>query len=323
VLLFSEQVRALESPLAFLIGYAGDAGFWEPLSLATLPRMAIGAGRALIGAHFVFAIPALRERIGGALPDQYLEDELFLVGELGRAPAVALLAASVLLAFALVVLVARGLPALRRTAASRRGALLAGVWLVPYAAFFAFWVPHNLEFWIAQSLVFWLLFAGVPRRASVLAGLALALGTINYAGSVSLLADPDRDLYRARVRPFESEAEERDLVVVGQGWIQKDYAERFTRAEVCALVGISGRVDDPRARREEIQTAIEAARARGGRVFVTGEALVLGPTLRAQIGSEAAASLESTFDPYRRDLERGSGPAGPFYVLGQRSGGPD
>jgi hypothetical protein len=317
--LLALQPSSPQQARAFLLGYAGDPGFLAPLSLATALRIAVGAGRTLIGAHFVFAQPWLAERVARSLPDQYLEDERYLVAELGGAAAAALLGASALVIGALALLFARGLSRLRAAGEpARRGALLAGVWLLSYSAFFALWVPQNLEFWIPQSLAFWLIFAATPRAPAAIAALALALGAINYQGGIRWLADPARDLHRALVRPFELEATPQDLLVVGRGWILLDYARRFAPCESLALVGVSGRVPDPLGRQAELRTAVEATLARGGRVFVSGEAVHLEPTLARAVGAATAATLEETWDPYRGRWETGAGQAGPYYRIGPR-----
>jgi hypothetical protein len=316
--LAAEGPPTLAAALGFLLGHAGAPGFFEPLSPSTPLRMLIGAGRALVGGHFAFALP-LRAPIERALPGQYLDDEIYLVAELGAPAAWVLLAGAALLGATLLVLLVRGLGALRRCdPAARRGAGLAGVWIATYSAFFAFWVPHNLEFWIPQSIAFWLIFAAVPRAPAALAALALCLGALNYAGSIRWLADPDRDLYRALVRPFEREARPGDLVVVGRGWILRDYAMRFTPAEVIDLVGVSGRVDDAGERAREVRAAIDGTLQRGGRVFVSGEAVRLHPSLARAVGPATARAFEDLWDPYRAGWETVPGPASPCFRIGPR-----
>ena len=317
-----EGVGSAGEALRFLSGYAASGDYWYPLSVDTLARAAVGAARSLVGGHFVLALP-VGDRVVAALEGQGLADEIFLVRDLSTSLAWTLLALSALFAVGFAFVATRALRTLLRAGVPGDPAdLVARLCLVaiaPYALFFLFWVPHNVEFWIPQSTWLWAALAigwwkGSPRpaRARTLGALAVGLGLVNFAGSIDGLRDARNDYYRALVAPYARETGPADLVLFGRSWILEAYAQRFGRADVTSLERIHRAHPGPElagAVRAEIRHVTE----RGGRVFVAADA-VRPPAGALWLASESDA--RELFAPYRDRWVRVEGALGPHWVIG-------
>ncbi|MDQ3936752.1 MAG: hypothetical protein M3340_19200, partial [Actinomycetota bacterium] len=89
----------------WITSYA-SSGKWGKVQASSPPKAASGAGRALVGGHFAFAVDATEdalERVGGRNP----REELFFMRDYPTGLAVALLVLAALVAALLVVAVAR------------------------------------------------------------------------------------------------------------------------------------------------------------------------------------------------------------------------
>jgi hypothetical protein len=216
----------------------GDAwGNWEA---TTLPKAAIGVGRALVGGNFVFSLDPVRGFAYKVLPAQSLHEELFLVRNFNPVLAVVLLMLVVVVVLTLLVFMLQWLrkPPLNR--ASRVLAILCLAWLVPYTLFFVWWEPDNVEFWIAPWVPLMILLTLpfstwgrgarrlLPYTALVLIG---ALFTINYWGAVWLQQDSENDYWRVRSSWYERNATSSDLVVA-RDYIFANYLRYFSQGTV-------------------------------------------------------------------------------------------
>jgi hypothetical protein len=342
---FYRDDLSLAGGWAFLMGYGLDSAYWHAPSPATLLRAVVGAGHAFLGGHFVFAFPAVRDALGAALPGQFLEDEIYLVRSMSTPLAVVLSTASAAIGGGLVWLLARGAAHAKILTGSPRLALqLIVVWLLCYALPFTFYSPQNVELWIVQSLAVWLALLAGPRawilarpadrttrentRAALLpiALVAALLGFVNYTGSIRLLADRANDRFYARTEPFIQGAGEDDLLVLGRSWISEAYVKRFTRVQVIGFVGLFRQQQHPGRELAVAKVAVEETLARGGRVFVSDEAVELDANSIRELGAERTAEIGRFWQPYRDRWERREAPAGTYYVLrsgsvpGRRSG---
>jgi hypothetical protein len=297
------QIDSLDAALRYAASYALGPDYWYPPSLASAARALVGAGRALIGAHFVFALPELRGVLASALPGQGLADEVYLVR--GLAPGLAWLLLAATLALALGVL-ALALGGVRRRAlepGARSLLELSGVWLASYAAFFVFWVPHNVEFWIPQSVAFWLMLACAwsgarPGAVRAFAALGLALAAVNYAGSIRPAGDLANDFYHAQAQRFAARASARDLIVVGSRWLLPSYLERFADAPVWSLERALRGAASPGDAVASGRALLERTLADGGRVLVAHDVLEPDRELREKLGAPGLLALRALWDDH-------------------------
>ena len=141
----------------WLTTYARDPQFWNAPGLSSLPKAAVGFGRSLVGAHFIFGISQLQGAAGSAFGANWLADEAFLVRNLTPTVAVALLGLAAVFVLSSLAALVYGLRKRRSLPPDLRILLgLTALWFAVYAAFFLLWEPFNPEFWIPQSVCWWL-----------------------------------------------------------------------------------------------------------------------------------------------------------------------
>lgn len=255
----------------WLLGYTVGHGYWRPIGADTLVHVLTGFSRAFIGAHFIFQLPAVKDRVHTSFESHSLSDEVFLSQHVGPEMAWVLIALTVVFLFMMLSLVIRSIKIL--SASHKRETLVFPllICLAVYAVFFTFWMPEILEFWILQMVIVWLLLIGalpsmrLPfrfRPAVWLGLLAAVLFTINYAGSIKWLQSLENDWYYVEVKKIPS-AGAGDLVVIEDNWILKDYVRYFTRAEVIAT-------DDPSFDRAEASRRVQQFLRAQGKVYLYG-----------------------------------------------------
>ncbi len=220
---------------------SGTEGSWGRVSLATPLRAILGLGRAVLGAHFLFAIPGVSRLLAQRLPATMFEEETLLAGGFSLGDAAMLLggAGIVLLGILVVLLRARDGGKPRSDALKRFLRRVAIPSIAAYAALAAWWDPDNVEFWIPvlPGLVFLFACAVDPiardrtaRAASLITGVCLVV--TNLFGSMLPQADERRDYWRVTNRWLLEEARKGDVVVTGAGWISQGYVELYTGARV-------------------------------------------------------------------------------------------
>jgi hypothetical protein len=267
----------------WLTDYA-RSGQWGNTGPAEAPRAAIGAGRAVLGGLFAFAPGPLHDAIAGALPGSTPRWQRYLMRDFDGRLALGLLALSALVAAGVARLLvgwraARGVPRGARTLA-----LLCLGWLVPYAAFFTWWEPTNVEFWIAPWVALAVLaalpLAARPRaararwRAAGVAALLAALLAANLVGSILPQHSPGDDYWRARAAWYERHAAPTDLIVATNHTFA-NYLRYFGRAEVLNIDHVApSYARDPAGALSEIRRRIDASSAR--RVLFTHEVFFPG-----------------------------------------------
>ncbi|HYM16570.1 MAG TPA: hypothetical protein VEZ14_13520 [Dehalococcoidia bacterium] len=262
----------------WLTGYAqsGSYGHWQ----TTTPlRVALGAGRALVGAHSALALSPVHRFIAQHFADKSLRKEFFLVRNVSSGEAYALLAVAAVVGLALLALAAHWLRRPALAPRTRALALVALVWLVPYVIFFAWWQPENVKFWIsswipaAVLLALPLSSADLGPRVRRLAPYALAVAmsalfVVNLAGSILPYRAKSNDYWRVRVAWYEQNTHPGDIVFAND-YVYVEYLNYFGHGKAYDLGNdIIGKVGPERAP-AEIQRLIDASP--GSRVFFSSE----------------------------------------------------
>ena len=239
VVVTSIALRTRSAIFDWLTGYA-QSGQWGQWDQSSIPKAMVGAGRALVGGHFAFALGPVRDIAIKSFANKSLREEVFLVR--GYSTVLALL----LLVLVAVVAVGLMLPVLhwlRHPTLVGRGrvlALLSLSWLVPYSLFFVWWEPQNIEFWISPGIPLAILFALIfgsrrarsrHRETGYVAVLVSALLLLNLLGSVWPQHGEDDDYWRVRAAWYERNATSADLIVA-YDYQETYYLRYFTSAEV-------------------------------------------------------------------------------------------
>lgn len=247
---------------------------WGGWGISALPKAVIGAGRSLTGGHFALSLDPARDLAYRVLPTQSLREEVFLVRDLGPASAVLLLLLVVAVLLMLAVLAAGWLRRPDLNGSARVLAVLCLSWLVPYAVFFTWWEPDNVEFWIAAWVPLAILLAlplsanGSPvsrGRASGVLLIVAVLFAVNLFGSVLPQHGLQNDYWRLRYSWYENSAKPSDMVVAND-YIGASYLDYFSRAEVI----YTGSLSEPEDLGDELQRHIRTSRAQ--RVLFSGDA---------------------------------------------------
>jgi hypothetical protein len=211
------------------------------LGLTTLPRVSIGAGRALIGGHFALSLPALRDFVGNHFQDKNLRTELFLSRDFNHVFAVLLLIVAACAVSAILINASVWLGRPRLNAPARTLALLSVAWAIPYAVFFAWWDPINLKFWIALWVPLTILVV-LPQRSlrnprwkraapAILAVIVAGLFAVNFFGSVLPETRTSNDYWRARTDWYEHNTSPSDVIFTSS-YLHAEYLRYFTKARI-------------------------------------------------------------------------------------------
>ncbi|CAN5808224.1 hypothetical protein BH23ACT11_BH23ACT11_01200 [soil metagenome] len=224
----------------WLTGYA-QSGNWGGWEVSNLPKAVIGAGRALIGGHFAFALDPLRDLATKSFPGKSLREELFLVRHFDQGLAGFLLTLVVVAALCLLLSATGWLRYRRLGEREKTLAVLCLSWLMPYTLFFTWWEPANIEFWIVPWIPLAVLLAlplstyepGIQRRF-VLGSVFLLVSilfTVNLIGSVWPQHDPEDDYWRVRSDWYARNTTPSELVI-SYGPLWSRYLRYFGQAKV-------------------------------------------------------------------------------------------
>ena len=220
-------------------------GFGYGLSLESM-KAVLGAGRALVGGHFVFAFPAMSGLVQRLIQNYELRDKMFLVKDFSPLRS-GLLAALTLTLGALIVaafvhLLRQGRPGSTEdagTGARRFAFWLLGEYLLLYALFNLYWLPESIEFWVCLTpvayMVVALLLAPASGRPAVRAGMGAFLAClflVNLFGSVLPQTDLRHDYWYTFDSWLLNNSGPGDLVVSGAGYIPDGYVEFYSGAKV-------------------------------------------------------------------------------------------
>lgn len=216
-----------------------------------------------------------------------------------------------------------GIGRLRRDEAGGAAVNAAILWMASYAALYMTWEPHNPVYRLTDLIPiatllcaaardlertehFWTL---SPRAALLIAGVALAAAS--WTGTILPFSDDRNNLSLQHSRFIRDHTAADDLILhLGEGpfYFGKVYIPYFGLRENAILSRYAGRADDLRAR-------VETARARGGRVWVTRDAVedsawrdALGELGRMVTGPEAYPYALWELLPPAPRFRRGGGP---------------
>jgi hypothetical protein len=268
--IFFEQKTTVASFVEWVIGYTQGHSYWQPLSAKTPLNAGAGFSRAFIGGHFIFQHTYLQIVLKNSFSSHRLTDEIFLAS--GLHPFVTWLLTILVMLFVLlmIILVIRFIMRYKSMELHHHVIVPIVLTIVVYSLFFCFWMPEILEFWILQMVLVWLLLIGMvpayrfPFRLVALKGiflLSVSLFLINYFGSIRWLQMASRDWYYIEVKKLDPGLTPRDIVLVEDEWILKDYVRYFSKATVIAS-------DEPGYQKAEAQKLMRDALANGHKVIV-------------------------------------------------------
>jgi hypothetical protein len=274
-------VHGLGSPAEFWRWFterSGQPGDFGTVAFSSVTRGVFGAARGLVGGHHALALDPVREELTSRFAGKTFSEEAFFLAGFPKPLAVALLVLSVATAALVGLLAARWLRRPALDPALRTLAILAAAWLVPYAVFFLWWDPLNIEHWYAVWLPAAILLA-IPvarppqpaaKRAAILAAATVgALFVVNLLGSVLPQRDEGRDLWRAKASWYRTHARSDDLIV-SNGYVWSAYLRYLLAAEIVDIEDLFREAESERDALEELRSRMASAR---GRVLVSGEAL--------------------------------------------------
>ena len=230
--------------IRWMEGYTVGHGYWQPLSLKTPLHVATGFLHAFIGGHFIFQLPAIEHYLQTSFQGHGLNDEVFLSDKMSYFAARVITGLFVIYALLFFLLAARFLLNIKKITAQFGIAISTLIFcMVTYSVFFCFWMPEILEFWILQMVIVWILLVGTlplvrfPFKISLTPGLfllAVLLFSINFFGSIRWLQNINNDWYYMQAKKISALTGEKDVVIVKDEWILKDFLHRYAKARVIA-----------------------------------------------------------------------------------------
>ncbi len=180
----------------------------------------VGLGRALIGAHFVFALPELDGVLSHEFSVNSLDDERFLVATLSPWMARALVAATVLWFAGFIAACLRAMQCWR-AARHSPPIIMVLLLLLPMTLMFTFYFSRNIDFWIVQSVCLWIVLAWAMDRLQAvrtMGALTIGLLLINLFGTMQFVTDGKFDYHQWRIGSFVDSIERGDRVIIGDPW---------------------------------------------------------------------------------------------------------
>lgn len=296
VLAFAVRPGSARDAADWLGGYATGGDYWEPPGAGTVPSAALGAGRSVVGGHFMFRLSAVRERAEAAFPDKSLDDEAFLVRRVPAPVAAALGLAAVAAVVALAWVLVAGWRHRAELAPPARRMLAPLVTLIAaYGLFHLLWEPSNVEFWIPQATAAWIV-AGVVattpspggrRRTRALAAAAAVVGAVNLAGTIVPARSEGNDIYAHRFASLAPLVGRGDIVVVDRAHLSLGYTRRHTDARPLAAEPLGA------------PFAVAGVTRVAARTLASGRAVVIdGRVLDDPSSEESEAVGEALADAY-------------------------
>ncbi|HYJ38247.1 MAG TPA: hypothetical protein VEV87_06505 [Chitinophagaceae bacterium] len=234
---YGEGHADLSSWMEWVKGYTTTGEYWRPLSLKTPLLAGAGFTHAILGGHFVFKV-GLERWVTSLLHTHSLQDEYFLVQHMSRESGRLLLVLSIFLFVFISLLLIKFLLQLKWITRNYFYVIIPLIlYFLIYSIYFLFWMPEILEFWIGQTVVFWLLIIGghqsVNRRVNILlAGILILLTFINYAGSILPMQNINNDIGYIRIQKVREQASGKDMVLVQNPWLLKEFLQYYTPAQV-------------------------------------------------------------------------------------------
>lgn len=249
---------------------------WNVPSLRSLFKAFIGFSHAVFGGHFMFAVPAIKERLVQILGSHELKDEIFLVSTLSQTVAQLLTLLSALFGLLLIYIFAASLRLLKSIRHHLTPAIISiGVWMIVYCLFFWIWDPTNLEFWIPQTVLLLLMLHYCLQKMTnrtiakvLIVLLPLLMITTNYFGSISRLHSEQSDYFYVEANALAQMTTANDIIITDEQWIVEDYYKRFTKATVVS----PNDLNDPRPEyalsKSAFVSRVDSVLANHGKIFV-------------------------------------------------------
>jgi hypothetical protein len=295
-----EEQNSFSKWIQWMRGYSSGSVFWYPLSAKTPIDVSYGFAHAMLGGHYVFQIPTVKEIINSSLASHSLGDEIYIARNIDPGMAVSLTILTAVLGFVMIWLFVR-MAGNFRSLRARSGSVITPLILTffIYSAFFTFWMPEILEFWILQTVIVWLLLLGaipakqlspgltIPRIAAFL---AIMLFCINYFGSIRWMQSKENDFYYVKAKTVEKTASTNDLVLMQDGWIVKDFLAYFTKVKAQP-------VPQKDSSWTKTDSLFNAARSRRARIYIL-------PEIRNKLQAPGTEYLDSIRRVYPEQLRR-------------------
>jgi len=236
-IIFSVHATSVNEALYWMTLYAHTMGAADSPGISSLFRSGVGFFHSIIGGHFLFAIPVVKNILLNVFAGHVLSDEIYLVKDLTIELALILILSFAVLLGIIITAIIGSIKYWRNIYHSQKKQVIPiVVWLATFSLFFAIWDPTNLEFWIPQSVLCWiildrLLFEKEKRQkiafSKVRIAIPLLLFAINFAGSIYWLRTRSHDYFYAQTASLSQLTTSSDLIITDEQWITEDYYKRF------------------------------------------------------------------------------------------------
>ena len=244
----NDAVNSVSDFIEWFVGSANSEKYVRALSPSSILLAAVGFGRAIIGAHFIFGIPELRELLLNIFSGNSLQDEIFFVQNLTLPVIYTLCAISILTIIVILFLTTIAIRNLVKGKyhSPKRSILLLITWLLPYTLFFIIWDPTNVDLWIPQVVVFWVLLAALcvnrvehkRKYAYLLLCCVFGLFIVNGVGSVLPAKNKSLDYYRVHVNMLKQEIDAGDHLYIGDSWPITEHLKYHSEIDFTAITKV-------------------------------------------------------------------------------------
>jgi hypothetical protein len=329
-----------EKYLRWILGYGTRSDFWHEPGLSLLPKIALGYGRSVVGADFLFALQPTLELIQRLLPSKWLADQEFVVRRLPDWLAIALIAFSVAFAAVYTTALWKAIrAAFRFRTKLPRLFWSALVFLLTYSLFFAFWDTTNVEFWIPQSVMVWLLLSlalhtrlrentvqdgmskrGIPtwrhRIPVFLPLLAGLLFILNGAGSILWMIPSSNDYYMTKTERLQALAGDDGMIVLPDPYMMDWYlSEASLTRTISFSAALRGCDEQAPCAFESLSHSIDSAMQHGARIVLDGHLIKPTSAIMIRGGDRFKVLLDAFRERYGPALQEIPTPVGPMYQL--------
>ena len=261
-----------------------------PAETAEVSATSLGSAIMLVARRIPFAFlgrrtwvqtPAIQLMPGM----ECLDSDLYLVRNIGPNVVLALVACSLIAGALLAVLGVISIPGFGRAIrGGSRPALVLSGWIVSFGILIGYFMPGSSEHWGIYWLPGLLLAVGLglsdvmqqvrvrKKLVKALAAAMLLFVLIGNGSNILVQASPGNDIYVERLKWYDANTSQTDLVISGGDWMWTGYLDYYLQAQVVPLrrwiaaTGYSNGLD-------ELLAFIEKTRRSGGRIFVTPDAL--------------------------------------------------
>lgn len=252
--------------IGWIKGYTSTGQYWRGLNLKTPALAGIGFSHTIFGGHFIFEM-GLQNELSTLLSTHELQDEAFLVRHMSTSTGTVLFIFASVIAMCILFMLVNLFGRVRFLVRNQYHIVIPLLIYFGVTSFyFLFWMPEILEFWLGQCIVFWMLLIGgfqpQGRRFNILLlAVAVMLFSVNYFSSIRPMQNIKNDIGYERIQKVRSLATEKDLVVVRDPWLLKDFLEYYTPATVLVVPVDEKKINDYRqAIRNKLNT--------GGKIFL-------------------------------------------------------